>query len=209
MPQIRINFSPLLYDYVSRDMFRMYKDWGEIPSQDQCYEWTENYRKEWAKYEAKIMHALTEALGVQFRQPVIDVSVAPGIRAMSSPLIMNFMYYPDQFVDVLTHELIHVLLTDNDKYTINEPGQPIWLDQEWAKLFGEHEFDVLVHVPVHAIHKHIYLDVLKEPERLERDKENVKDDRPYAEAWRYVDEHDCKKIIERLKSFYASRLGIL
>lgn len=205
-PQIRINFSWLLHDCVSRDKYKLHsKDWGGIPTQEQCYEWTENYRKEWAKYEDAIVPALTNLLGVQFRQPVIDVALAPGIRAMSDPLILNFMHYPDQFVDSLTHELIHILLTDNNKYSLKDSKQKVRLDEAWAKLFGKHEFDALVHIPVHAVHKCIYLDVVKEPERLGRDKQSVKGDKQYTDAWDYVEAHDYRKIVVQLKDFYQQQ----
>lgn len=68
MKQVRIHFSWLLYDYVSQDKYKLYaKDWGDIPSREQCEEWVENYRQEWAKYEERILPALTELLGVTLR----------------------------------------------------------------------------------------------------------------------------------------------
>jgi len=205
MPQIRINFSPLLYDYVARDKYKLYaQEWGDMPSREQCEEWTENYRKEWAKYEDKILPALTKALGVYFRQSIIDVHTVPGIRDMSDPIIMNFMTDADEFVDRLTHELVHKLLTDNTAYSLNDTDKPTWLGDEWQKLFGDHDFDALIHIPVHAIHKYIYLDVLKEPERLQRDIASTKDNEPYAAAWQYVNDHDYIKIIADLKKLYAT-----
>jgi len=204
-PFIRVNFSWLLYDYVSVEKYRLNsKDWGEIPSREQCEVWTENYRQEWAEYEDKILPALTETLGVTFYKQVIDVDVAPGIRAMSDPLILNFMYYPDQFVDSLTHELIHLLLTDNHAYSLKEANQTVRLDEAWTDLFGKHDFDTLVHIPVYALHKYIYLDIMKNPERLERDKYTVKDDEAYAKAWGYVDAHNYLEIITALKNWYVA-----
>ena len=205
MPQIRINFSHLLYDYVARDKYELYKNgWGNIPDTKQCEEWTANYRTAWQEYEAKILPALEKILGAAFRQPIIDVHTVPGIRDMSDPLIMNFMTEPDEFVDRLTHELIHKLLTDNTAYSLNDTNKPTWLGNEWQKLFGDHDFDTLIHIPVHAIHKHVYLDILKEPERLKRDLEGTADNKPYAEAWKYVSEHDYKKIISDLKEQYEA-----
>jgi hypothetical protein len=205
IPQVRIKFSWLLYEYVSRDKYKLYgKEWGDIPAYEQCEKWTENYRQEWTKYEDRIIPALTTALGVSFRQPIIDASVAPGIRAMSDPLILNFMYYPDQFVDSLTHELIHVLLTDSDKFSLKGDTHGIDLIDAWRKLYGEHDFETMVHIPVHAIHKYIYLDVFKEPERLRQDIKTVAaDGSSYANAWRYVEAHDYRQMVEELRRFYA------
>ncbi|HSX07539.1 MAG TPA: hypothetical protein VLG11_01465 [Candidatus Saccharimonadales bacterium] len=208
MPQIRINFSPLLYDYVARDKYKLYADtWGDIPSYEQCEEWTDNYRAAWQEQESKILPTLEQVLGLSFRQPIIDAHTVPGIRDMSDPLIMNFMTDAGTFVDRLTHELIHTLLTDNTAYSLNDTNKPTWLGDEWQKLFGDHDFDTLVHIPVHAIHKHIYLDTLKEPKRLERDMASTADNKPYADAWRYVNDHDYMKIITDLKELYSAYAG--
>src|SRR5690606_13199259 len=127
-PEIRISFSELLYDFVSREFA---KNSGEaLPSMDDCYVWTENYRKEWAKFEELILHAMTEALGVEFYRTTIDVSTAPLFIPQSERLIVNFRNAPDQFVDVLTHELAHVLPTDNNKVQIRNEQPKLTLVEE-------------------------------------------------------------------------------
>jgi hypothetical protein len=64
----------------------------------------------------------------------------------------------------------------------------------------------LLHLPVHAIHKAIYLDVLKAPERLERDIEDCKKfdkkANSYVAAWDYVEKHGYENIIKQLKNSY-------
>jgi hypothetical protein len=55
---------------------------------------------------------------------------------------------------------------------------------------------------VHAVSKYIYLDVLKNPARFERDMKEVKDDAPYVAAWKYVNSNDYMQIIEQLKKDY-------
>jgi hypothetical protein len=58
---------------------------------------------------------------------------------------------------------------------------------------------------VHAVHKYIYLDVLHEESRLERDQKWYENDSssPYFQSWRYVDGHDYKEIISQLKEQYS------
>lgn len=205
-PEIRINFSELLYDFASRE-FAKNMDEQLYPRED-CYEWTDNYRNEWEKYETKLVPAMSEALGVEFYKSTIDVSVAPFFVPQSDPLIISFAYLPDQFVDVLAHELIHVLLTDNNKVRIRDIKPALNLVDEWQQLFGkDHDFNTLVHIPVHAVLKHLYLDVLQEPERLERDMQHSvgeeRDNQPYVNAWQYVAENDYKDIISKLEHSYA------
>ncbi len=75
-----------------------------------------------------------------------------------------------------------------------------------AQIVGEeHDHSTLVHIPLHAIHKYLYLDVLQAPERLEREMKSLRDSpaaESYVAAWEYVDTHDYKDIIEKIKLIY-------
>jgi hypothetical protein len=110
---------------------------------------------------------------------------------------------PDHFVDLLTHELIHRLLTDNNKFTIQGSGND--LGDRWSQLFGSnHSFGCLIHIPVHAVHKAVYLDVIKSPERLKRDLKITKkfNQEAYVSSWKYVEDRDYKDIVVKLKKSY-------
>lgn len=206
LPEIRINFADLLYFNESQTLAGKEK----LDSYEQYEKWTEAYRKEWRKYETKIITALEEVLNAQFYKPVIDVSCAPYFIPKSDPLIMNFRNEPDQFVDVLMHELCHVLLTDNNVIQIHKHTNKknVNLAKVWEELFGkEHDFSALVHIPVHALSKYIYLDILKEPSRLKRDIDSVKTyvgSEVYTAAWDYVDKQGYKEIIGKLKHSYKA-----
>lgn len=204
IPEVRIYFSWLLYEKVSVHLAKLFAaENDKIVSQETADQYAENYRQEWAKYSSKILPALVEALGVEFRQNIIDVPCAPWVHSMSDPLIMSFQFFPDQFVDALTHELCHVLLTDNTTYSIKSTEREVNLRDLWAGLFGqEHDFNTLVHIPVHALSKYIYVDVLHDPSRLKRDIQTVKDDPPYKAAWEFVEEGDYKHIINQLAESY-------
>ncbi len=204
IPEVRIYFSWLLHGAESAALAKVYGDGKPLLPREQYEEWAENYRQEWAKYSDEILHGLTSAIGAGFYQSVIDVPCAPWFRAKSTPLIMNFYYYPSEFVDVLAHELAHVLLTDNTVYSSKSTEREFMLTDRWQKLFGEHSFTALVHIPVHALSEYLYRDVLKEPDRLELDLKRVKNDVAYEEAWAYVREQGYKKIIAQLKDDYAS-----
>jgi hypothetical protein len=201
-PEIRIFYGWLLRgeaDKLSGDY--------ELESDEQFMKWTDNYRAAWRKHEKPIIAALTEALGVSFYKPVIDVACVPSFRPASSPLIIGFRTDSDEFVDVLTHELCHVLLTDNNVVQLNKPKPQMDLSKVWTNLFGTgHSFGTLVHIPVHALCKYIYLDILKQPKRHSRDiavsKSYKADGQDYVKAWEYVDSHDYKQIIADLKKSY-------
>lgn len=64
----------------------------------------------------------------------------------------------------------------------------------------------LVHIPVHAVHQAIYLNVLKEPERLRRDIARNKRHHatPYIAAWEYIEANGYKDIIKQLRKSYET-----
>ena len=204
IPEVRLSFSYLLYDISKRILAPHYD--SPIVTEEKCLEYTEAYKKEWAKIEMQYLAGMTEILGLSFYRSVIDVSLAPFFIPQSDPLILHFNNEPDHFVDVLAHELIHVLLTDNNKIQVNSNSN-FNLTEEWTNLFGEHDFKVLVHIPVHAVLKYLYLDVLNEEQRFVRDVEHSKAKswgEAYTKAWEYVEKEGYKEIIEKLKLSYGA-----
>jgi hypothetical protein len=207
IPKIRIMFSWLLYNEASKVLHQRYAKKGEkLMSYEACEDWAEKYRQEWTKYNDTILADMCQPLDLKFRQSDIEVTLAPWFKPISQPLIIGYNYGADEFVDILTHELIHVLLTDNNKYSFWGKTFDDVLVTKWKKLFGEdHDSNTLLHIPVHAVHKYIYLDVLHEESRLERDQKWYENDSssPYFQSWRYVDGHDYKEIISQLKEQYS------
>lgn len=201
LPVIRIKDAWLLRENASRHLHELWGKDKTLADDDWMEKRVSDYRKAWKPFEKKILTAMTDLLELSFRQNIIDVHIAPWFNAFSDPMVIGVMKEPDEFVDILTHELLHRLLTDNTTV----PHETMLLD-EWHKLFGkEHAFGTVVHIPVHAVHKAIYLDVLNAPERLARDVSGNKKYKAtdYINAWNYVDKHGYMKIISQLKKSYA------
>jgi hypothetical protein len=200
-PEVRIIFSDLLYYGESQKIANSRGEKIKI-TLDECQKKTQAYRKEWARHEDKVLNGMQEIFGLNFYAPIIDAFLAPAIDPKSAPLILNFQYDPEEFVDVLIHELFHVLFTDNQHVNRSENKELI---KHWSGLFGNIENTVeLVHIPVHAGLKAIYLDVLKEPYRLERDIKECQQWPSYKAAWEYVEKNDYKKIIRDFKKSYKT-----
>lgn len=202
LPQIRIKDAWLLRENASKYLHELWATEKDVLADD---EWMERrvqeYGAAWEPHEHKIVNGVCNTIDLTYRQNIIDVYVAPWFNAFSDPLVMGIMQEPDIFIDTLTHELIHRLLTDNTSI----PYQTNILKPAWEKLFGKNNtFGVLVHIPVHAIHKAIYLDVLCQPYRLERDiKANTEyKATDYIAAWDYVENNGYKEIITKLKQSY-------
>lgn len=201
LPVIRIKDAWLLRENASQYLHELWATKEDVLADD---DWMQKrvaeYNKAWKPFEKKILTGLCNTLDLSYRQNIIDVYIAPWFRAFSDPLVIGVIQDPDLFVDSLTHELTHRLLTDNT--TI--PHETMLLEP-WQKLFGKsHSFGTIVHIPVHAVNKAIYLDVLNEPRRLKRDIANNKkyEAEDYIAAWDYVEEHDYEEIIEKLKKSY-------
>ena len=204
LPTIRIKDAWLLREHASTHLHELWGEGKEL-ADDNWMKWkVGEYKKAWEPYEQRILLGMTETLGLSFRQNIIDVNIAPWFHAFSDPLVIGVMQDPDVFIDTLTHELLHRLLTDNTTIPYEMQTDLI---PEWRRLFGkDHTFTSLVHIPVHAIHKAIYLDILKEPKRLERDIANNEqyEATDYMSAWSYVDKIGYKKIIKKLRGSYLN-----
>ncbi|SRR6266568_1592719 len=202
LPQIRIQDAWLLRQEASNHLHELWAKDRPLTTDERMREIVASYNTAWQPFEHKILHGMCDILDLSFRQNIIDVYIAPWFSAFSSPMVIGVRIEPDKFVDVLTHELLHRLLTDNT--TVPYDSQ---LVGPWRKLFGdEHSWKTLVHIPVHAVHKAIYLDILQAPERLERDIATSKQREaiPYIKAWEYVNSRDYKEIIEELKHMYTA-----
>lgn len=197
--EIRIKDAWLLRENASKHLHELWGENKHLAGDEDMQNIIKAYRREWSKFEDKILNGLWQILSVTYRKNIIDVYIAPWFYAFSDPLVIGVTLTPNEFVDVLTHELIHVLLTDNNKVSIDSLESPI--GDSWSKLFGKMPFDQLVHIPVHAIHKKLYLEVLNDKSRLERDIEKVTKNKAveYIEAWNYVNSHDYNEIIDSVK----------
>lgn len=204
-PEVRIKNAWLLREATSVYLHELWGKKGEeLVDYEKIEEIVKRYRKAWKPEEEKIIKAMCKSVDLEFYQNTIDVYIAPWFQAFSDPLVIGVAYDDETFVDLLTHEICHHLLTDN---TIISEKRLAVLDTEWRHLFGpSHSFDTLIHIPVHAICKYIYLDVRKRPDRLKADialneKYSAKD---YIDAWNYVEEHGYKEIITQLKTSYKT-----
>lgn len=207
IPEIRIQTSPLLFNSISEEERQKWADEARMPLLDMpdIQQYVEKFRIQWNMHEDQIIHAMCELYGVRFKKSIIDVYVSPWNKSISNPLVINPSRSPELHVDTLVHELFHVLLTDNSSFSIHDRSQTVKLVDKWRELFGNDlEWNTLVHIPVHAGLKAIFVDTLRQPERLERDIARHEKKPAYDAAWRYVEENNYKVINETLRKLYLS-----
>ncbi len=116
MPKILIEYNrfldPIFIAFIQSQP--QWKDWKPAPLEE-VLEKVEEYKNEWEKYGPKILNALCEVTSLSFNREVIDVYIVSGNpRQFSNPVVIKSGFSPSEFVDVLTHELIHRLFVLNN-----------------------------------------------------------------------------------------------
>lgn len=195
IPKIRIKYAWLLSGEASVVMNEKYGDGTPLRTSDEYVKVTEQYETWWRPHNDKVLYGLCNILGLEFRQNVIDVNVAPWFNPISDPMVVGPAFVSeDALVNTLTHELIHRLLTDN---TSTDYYHDFLSD--WETLFGsDHNKKTLIHIPVHAVMKSLYIDTINRPDLLEYDIRETKHNKPYADAWEYVQKNDYDDIVRKL-----------
>lgn len=196
LPKIHIRYNhlidPIFIEYCKHYPKGGWDSWVP-PTKEEVLIRVKAYKTKWNEYEEKILNGLCDLLDLNFGECPIDVHIVSGNpRQISFPLIIKSGFTPDEFVDVLTHELIHRL------FGLNKLGEVVVFDGSGYEKETE---TTKKHVIIYAILKYIYLDILNEPKRLETDLQEVKKHSPneYERSWDIVDKEGYKKIISDFK----------
>ena len=207
IPEIRMQTSPLLFNSISQEERQKWADeiGMHLYSTADIDEYVQELRQQWGTFEKQTLSAMCELYGIQFKKPIIDVYVSPWTKSISNPLILSPSRPPEVHVDTLVHELLHGLFTDNSSFSMHDKNRTAKLIDKWRELFGDDlDWNTIVHIPVHAGLKAVFLDTLDAPERLVRDIERHINHPTYKAAWDYVEEHGYKEINEKLRQLYKS-----
>ena len=174
--------------------------------QDDLIKNIEEYKKEWGKYENKILESLLNLLPIKFLHNVIDVYVVSYLprRGASSPVMIEGDISPREFISVLTHEIIHVFLENND---ILPKISPLKI---YGEMFAE-EKDAKTrnHIIINAMQKYILLDVIgsnvNHAEAVNR-KTNDPMRYKYQRAWDIVEGKGYMELINEFRNKIESSL---
>lgn len=165
---------------------------GKYPAPLKIAKQVERYRRAWKRKERPLLQGMQKVLNMGFAHNRIDVYIVGRGQSVSNPVVISGRREPDEFVDVLTHELIHRLLAENRE------GSDVL--QTVNRNFKDESHSTKIHIAVHAVHSFLYLDVLNTPYRLQRDVEQCKALPPaYSRSWQIVQEAGYKRIIDLLR----------
>jgi len=189
VPKIIFKYSRI-YDQHWREVYSKIKDY---PSEQKIQNDIEKVNKLWRRDEKKILKELSVITDLKWKEKSIACYVVGKCIPFSDPLTIKvYDDYPlNYFIDVLTHELIHQLFTQNEKQ----------LKKAWVyfhKKYKSENFNTTIHIPVHAIHSHIFMKYFGE-KRLEREIQSLNHLINYKKSWNIVREEGYQNIIKEFK----------
>lgn len=182
----------------------------KVDTEEYNYEEYEKYvldfikelEKEWEKFGKSILEYMKNLTGLKWNREAIECYVIKisTYTPISSPLTIPIQLQAgkeiytlsiDRYIDMLIHELIHNLFIDNKNtddyfmYLINEK-------------YKNEEFNTAIHVPIHTIHKKIFLKFF-DKKRLESEINMSSYYPAYKRSWEIVNQIGEDKIIEEMK----------
>ena len=163
-----------------------------MPSDDFLYKNTRKLELKWRKIEKKVLKELEDVTGLPWRENHIYIYITSGVGWFSLPLTLSITEDIDFLLHTLVHELIHRIISENENWAS--------IEDRWFKLMEEYKdenFNTRTHVPIHAIHKHVYLKLFSQKE-LDLEIKKMRDIKDYARSWSIVQSGDYRKIIRSL-----------
>lgn len=113
MPKINIRHGRLLEPFFRDYILNKYPN-HVFFSEEEVLEKVEIFKQTFREKGEEALKRIQEITGLEFKKNIIDVFIVNATnRDMSAPLIIRARYTPEEFMEILIHELVHVLLTDN------------------------------------------------------------------------------------------------
>jgi len=195
VPKVVFRYSPIYDEMCKGGEFKeTRKGLGKYPSQKEIKIYMKKVEKIWRKEETKVLKELSKITKLKWKTKYIKCYVVGRVIPFSDPLSMPiYRKRTDYFIDVLIHELIHVLFVQNFKES----------DKAWKYIFRKYKeeaYTTKVHIPLHAFHTYIYFKFFKE-ENMRRDINICKKLKlkKYVRSWKIVEKEGYENIIKEFK----------
>lgn len=195
IPKIRFEYS-WIYDSVFEENFKKNPPHfapKKYPSPEKIKKFIEEVKPLWKKYENKVLIELSKVSGLKWKDSEIKAYVVGITYPFSDPLTLPKYKDKTWFIDCLIHELIHQLFTQKNNEIISKDS---W--NFTYKKYKKESLKTKIHIPLHAIHKHIYLKFFGEG-RLERELSFMSKHEGYRQSWQIVNEEGHQNIIKEFK----------
>lgn len=187
IPKIVFKYS-YIYDLHWKKWVKIYKNDLDYPSSRKILNYIKKIEPIWKKEESKVLKELSKIIHLKWKTNRITCYVVGKSLDFSDPLTMHISRPADYFVDILIHELIHELLGQND--CIRQ--RKMW---NYFKIkYKTGSKNTRYHLPVHAIHAHIFMKFYGKI-RLQREIKDASADPEYKKSWDIVQKEGYQKII--------------
>lgn len=191
IPKIIFKYS-WIYDQNWKGWIKIYKrKYQKYPSAKQILNYIKKVEKLWRKNEERILEEISRVSSLKWKSRYIYCYVVGRCIPFSDPLTLPvYDKHPDYFIDTLTHELIHQLFTQDNNLKKSEKA--------WGYINRKYKKESLttrIHIPLYAIHSHIYLKFFNE-KRLKRDIKLMSFLQDYKIAWGIVQKEGYKNLIK-------------
>jgi len=149
----------------------------------------------WREDEKNILNEISQITDLKFKKSSITCYVVGRCTSFKNPLTLPVIVTnPTYFIDRLVHELIHILFTQEGNFDQARIG--------WKYIqttFNKESTKTQVHIPLYAIHTHIYLKLFTHS-RLHRDIKNRWHQKEFRRAWQIVQHVGHEKILDKFTS---------
>jgi hypothetical protein len=188
-PRIIFKYSSI-YDQNWKEWMSLYKKaMPKFPSPGQILNYIGKMRRSWDREGKEILEEMTRVTGLKWNSRSIDCYVVGRCIPFSDPLTLPvYDRSQDDFIDTLIHELIHQYFTEDGNSKRLRKARD-YFDRKYE---GESPL-TRTHIPLHALHSHIYLKFFNE-KRLKRDIRCI-DSPDYRKSWRIVQTEGYRNIL--------------
>ncbi|MEK6928574.1 MAG: hypothetical protein AABW65_01290 [Nanoarchaeota archaeon] len=195
IPHIEFRYS-WIYDQNMREWSKSMKFGQEkYPNQQKVMEYIPKVERLWRKKEKTILKELSKISKLSWKEKKIICYIVGRSLPFSDPLTLPiYQKHINRSIDVLVHELIHQLFTQEGN---TEKSEKSW-NYIWRK-YKKYSIRTKVHVPLHAIHEHIYKKFFDE-RRLKIEIWITKNYPDYKNAWDIVQKEGYKNILQEWRS---------
>ncbi len=185
--KINIRYGKLLDPFFKDSVKINYPDYV-FPNEDEVLKKVELFKEIWSKEGGSFINEICRITKLKFKRNTIDCFIITATpKDLSAPLVIRSRYNEQEFLDSMYHELVHILLTDNNVKKIEE--------------FKNESSTTINHIHVFAILKYFYIDVLRDESKLVAIKQKSSDLKnvEYKKAWDIVERVGYREIIEKIK----------
>ncbi len=194
-PKIIFKYS-WIYDQNWKEWIKVYEKGKKYPYPDsmQVQNYIKRVEKLWQKSEKQVLEEMSKIAGLKWKEKSITCYVVGNCVPFSDPLTPRaYEKKPDYFIDVLVQELIHQLFTQEGNL---RQSAKAW--KYFEEKYKNEPSRATIHIPLHAIHRHIFLKFFGK-KRLNREIKKASKWPDYKRAWGIVQEEGYQNIIREFK----------